>query len=136
MILAAKGSSAAKGSTMESKYQIHTEVKYPPLTKIDVPALVASCKDEWFNQTLTQVNDCVVRLGIIRGEFHWHQHDQEDEFFFVVDGQLFIDLQDQTVELAPQHGFTVPRGVQHRTRAPQGAVILMVEQQGVVPTGD
>ena len=120
----------------DAPYSIDTDVKFAPLTLIDIPALVESCNVDWSNQTLTRVNDCVVRLGVVRGEFHWHKHDQEDEFFFVVQGQFFIDLEDRTVELGPQNGFTVPKGVEHRTRAPQGAVILMVEQFGVVPTGD
>jgi mannose-6-phosphate isomerase-like protein (cupin superfamily) len=81
------------------------------------------------------VNDCVVRLGIMQGEFHWHKHDNEDEFFYVVDGRFLIDLEDLTVELMPKQGFTVPRGVVHRTRAPEKTVILMIEGAGVVPTG-
>jgi dTDP-4-dehydrorhamnose 3,5-epimerase-like enzyme len=117
-------------------YNIHNDVRFEPLSLIDIPALVESCEHEWFNQTLTAVNDCVVRLGIIRGEFHWHKHDEEDEFFYVVDGRLHIDLEGRTVELGPKQGFTVPRDVVHRTRAPEGAVILMVEGRGVVPTGD
>ena len=117
-------------------YSIHTDVHFAPMSLIDIPALIESCDDEWFNQTLTRVNDCVVRLGIVRGEFHWHHHDEEDEFFYVVDGEFFIDLEGRTVTLGPKQGFTVPRQVKHRTRAPEGAVILMVEGSGVVPTGD
>ena len=119
-----------------SKYVINTDVTFEPLTLIDIRELVANCEHPWFNQTLTQVNDCVVRLGIIRGEFHWHRHDEEDEFFYIVNGKLWIDLEERTVELGPQQGFTVPKGIPHRTRAPEGAVILMVEGCGVVPTGD
>ena len=117
-------------------YSIHTDVRFDPLTLIDIPALVESCEETWYNQTLTRVNGCVVRLGIIRGEFHWHKHDDEDEFFYIVDGRFFIDLEGRTVELGPKQGFTVPKGVMHKTRAPEGAVILMVEGSGVVPTGD
>ena len=117
-------------------YSINTEVRYGPLELIDIPDLVGACKEPWFNQTLCRVNDCVVRLGIIRGEFHWHKHDREDEFFYVVDGKLLVDLEDKTVELSPKQGFAVPMGVTHRTRAPEGAVILMVEGGGVVPIGD
>ena len=120
----------------KTHYKIHTDVRFGPLTRIDIPALVEACEEEWHNQTLTRVNDCVVRLGIIRGEFHWHHHEEEDEFFYVVDGQLFIDLEGRTEELAPKQGFTVPKGVRHRTRAPEGAVILMVEGSRIVPTGD
>jgi len=122
--------------TENMSYSIKTDVRFPPLSLIDIPALVESCEDDWFNQTLTRVNDCVVRLGVLRGEFHWHKHDEEDEFFYVVDGQFIIDLEDRTVELGPKQGFTVPKGVEHRTQAPEGAVILMVEGSGVVPTGD
>lgn len=120
----------------ESPYSIHLNTHFAPLELIDVQALVQACKDTWYNQTLTQVNDCVVRLGIMQGEFHWHKHDQEDEFFYVIDGRFVIDLEDRTVELVPRRGFTVPRGVVHRTRAPERSVILMIEGAGVIPTGD
>jgi len=122
---------------MGEKYNIHTDVRFQPLELIDIPKMVDENKEEWFNQTLCEVNDCVVRLGIIKGKFHWHKHDEEDEFFYVVDGRLLIDLeQDRTLELGPRQGFTVPKGVTHKTRAPEGAVIMMVEGGGVVPTGD
>ena len=117
-------------------YAINLDVKFGPLELIDVQALVDACTDPWFNQTLCRVNDCVVRLGIMQGEFHWHKHDEQDEFFYVVEGRFAIDLDGRTVDLRPRQGFTVPRGVLHRTRAPERSVILMVEQAGVVPTGD
>jgi mannose-6-phosphate isomerase-like protein (cupin superfamily) len=117
-------------------YDTRLDVKYGPLEVVDVPALVAACTHPWFNQTLCRVNDSVVRLGVVRGEYHWHRHDAEDEFFFVVSGRLLIDLEGRTADLAPGQGFVVPRGVMHRTRAPERTVILMVEPAGVVPTGD
>lgn len=120
----------------QSPYNINLNTLFEPLQLIDVPALVEACTDQWYNQTLTQVNESVVRLGIVHGEFHWHKHDVEDEFFYVVEGQLFIDLEGRTVELNPQQGFTVPKGVLHKTRAPHRTVILMVEPAGVKPTGD
>jgi len=117
-------------------HRIHLEQKFGPLTTIAVQSLADACDDPSFSQTLCQVNDCVVQLGVVQGEFHWHKHDDEDEFFFVVDGRLFIDLEDRTVELLPKQGFAVPRGVSHRTRAPSRTVMLMVEGADVVPTGD
>jgi mannose-6-phosphate isomerase-like protein (cupin superfamily) len=117
------------------RYATHTNVHFAPLEVIDVPALVAACTDQWYNQTLTRVNDSVVRLGVMQGEYHWHKHDEEDEFFYVVEGRFLIDLEERSVELAPREGFTVPRGVMHRTRAPVRTVVLMVEGAGVVPTG-
>jgi mannose-6-phosphate isomerase-like protein (cupin superfamily) len=116
-------------------YNIHLDVKYGPLELIDIPALDAA-NQPWFNQTLTRVNDSVVRLGILHGEFHWHKHDEEDEFFYVVAGRLFVDVEGQTIELLPRQGVTVAKGVLHRTRAPERTVIFMVEGAGVVPTGD
>ena len=118
------------------RYATHLNVLYPPLALVDVQALVDGCTDRWYNQTLTRVNDAVVRLGVLEGEYHWHKHDNEDEFFFVIDGRFVIDLEGRSIELRPRQGFTVPRGVVHRTRAPERSIVLMVEAAGIVPTGD
>ena len=117
-------------------YSIHTDVKYAPLELVDAGRTADECTEPWWNQTLCQVNDSLVRIGVFLGEFHWHKHDREDEFFYVVEGRLLIDLEGRTVELGPRQGFVVPKGVVHRTRAPERAVILMVEGAGIVPTGD
>ena len=117
-------------------YATHLNVLYAPLEVVDVQLLVDACGDRWYNQTLVRVNDSVVRLGVMEGEYHWHKHDDEDEFFYVVEGRFLIDLEGRTVELAPRQGFVVPKGVMHRTRAPERTVILMVEGAGIVPTGD
>ena len=117
-------------------YVTRLDVKFPPLTVVDVPAMVTACTDSWFNQTLCQVNDSVARLGILQGEYHWHKHDRDDEFFFVLDGHLLIDLEGETIDLAPWQGYVVPKGVTHRTRAPEKVIVLMVETADVVPTGD
>ena len=119
------------------EYSMNMDVLYGFLTRVDIPKLIRECDDPWWNQTLCQVNDCVVRLGIIKGDFHWHKHDDEDEFFFVVQGKLFIDVEDEeSVELQPHEGYTVPKGVVHRARAPERTAILMVEKASVDPTGD
>jgi Cupin domain len=117
-------------------YATHLDVFYNQLELVDVPALVAACADRWYNQTLCRVNDSVVRLGVVQGEYHWHKHDDEDEFFYVVEGLFLIDLEGRTVELSPGQGFVVPKGVMHRPRAPERTVILMVEGAGIMPTGD
>ena len=116
-------------------YATHLDILHGPLERIDVQALVDACRDKWYNQTLTKVNDSVVRLGVVRGEYHWHKHDEEDEFFYVVSGKLLVDLEGRTMELAPRQGVMVPRGVMHRTRAPEPTVMLMVERATIVPTG-
>jgi mannose-6-phosphate isomerase-like protein (cupin superfamily) len=118
-------------------YATHLDIKFEPLELVDVPALVAACTDRWYNQTLCKVNNSVVRLGVMQGEYHWHKHENDDEFFFVLFGRFLIDLEGgKTVDLGPQQGFVVPKGIVHRTRAPERAVILMVETAAIVPTGD
>ncbi len=117
-------------------YETRLNILYPPLEIIDEKALADSCTFKWFNQTLCKVNESVVRVGIIEGEYHWHKHDEDDEFFYVVEGKLLIDLEDRIVELSPRQGFVVPKGIIHRTRALQRTVILMVENAGIIPTGN
>ncbi|MGA3026041.1 MAG: cupin domain-containing protein [Bryobacteraceae bacterium] len=117
-------------------YETRLNVHYRALEVIEEKALADACAYKWFNQTLCQVNGSVVRLGVVEGEYHWHKHDDDDEFFYVVDGQLVIDLEDRTVELSPRQGLVVPKGVVHRTRAPRRTVILMVENAGIIPTGN
>jgi mannose-6-phosphate isomerase-like protein (cupin superfamily) len=117
-------------------YATHLDIKFPALSLVDVPALVKACTDKWYNQTLCKVNDSVIRLGVVQGEYHWHKHVNDDEFFFVLEGHFVIDLEGRSVDLKQYEGFVVPRGIVHRTRAPERAVILMVETAAIVPTGD
>ena len=117
-------------------YSIHTDVKFGPLELVDAQLLAGQCTERWWNQTLCRVNDCVVRLGVFEGEFHWHKHDLEDEFFHVLEGKLLLDFEQRTMELLPGQGVVVPRGVVHRTRAPARTIVLMIEAATVVPTGD
>lgn len=116
-------------------YETRLDILYQPLEVIDERVLAEACEYQWYNQTLCQVNGSVVRLGVVQGEYHWHKHDADDEFFYVIEGRLFIDLEGRTVELSPRQGFVVPKGVVHRTRAPQRTVMLMVENAGIIPTG-
>jgi len=120
----------------EFNYVTKLDIKYDHLQQIDVPQMVEECKDKWFNETLTKVNDSVVRIGIVEGDYHWHKHDKDDEFFFVLDGQLLIDLEDRCIELNKNQGVTITKGVMHRPRAPKKTVMLMVETSAIQPTGD
>lgn len=128
--------SNAGGSQSTFPYVTNLDIKFGALERIDVSALAAACTDRWYNQTLCRVNDAVVRLGVVQGEYHWHKHDADDEFFYVVEGRFWIDLEDRVVELGPGQGVVVPKGVLHRPRAPERTVILMVETAAIVPTGD
>jgi mannose-6-phosphate isomerase-like protein (cupin superfamily) len=124
-------------------YATHLNVLFGPLETIALDPLVAAVRDAWYNQTLVRVNESVVRLGVMQGEYHWHEHTEDDEFFFVLEGSFLIDLEPaadgvtpgRVVTLGPREGFVVPKGVRHRTRAPERAVILMIETAGIVPTG-
>jgi mannose-6-phosphate isomerase-like protein (cupin superfamily) len=116
-------------------YETRLDIHYQLGEVIDVKALAETCLHKWYNQTLCKVNESVVRLGVIQGEYHWHQHENDDEFFYVVEGKLLIDLKDR-VELSPRQGFVVSKGIMHRTRAPERTVILMVENAGIIPTGN
>src|SRR6185436_14712974 len=120
---------------MTYPYDTRLNILHASLELIDTRALAAACTHKWYNQTLCQVNDSVVRLGVVEGEYHWHHHDEEDEFFYVVSGRFLIDLEDRTIDLAPGKGVVVPKGVKHRPRAPERTVILMVERAGIIPTG-
>ena len=117
-------------------YETRLNILYKPLELIDVRSVPGANEYKWFNQTLCKVNDSVVRMAAIEGEYHWHKHDEDDEFFYVVDGELLIDLEDRTVGLKPGHGFVVPKKVVHRTRAPKRTTILMVENAGIIPAGN
>jgi mannose-6-phosphate isomerase-like protein (cupin superfamily) len=124
-------------------YATHLNVLFAPLEKIALDPLVAAVRDQWYNQTLARINDSVVRLGVMQGEYHWHKHETDDEFFYVVDGRFLIDLEPEAdgqtpgrvVELRPREGFVVPKGIVHRTRALERSVILMIETAAIVPTG-
>jgi mannose-6-phosphate isomerase-like protein (cupin superfamily) len=120
----------------KEKYNINLDVKFKHQERIDIPTEVKTFTEKWSNQTLTQVNGSVVRLGVVEGEFHWHKHDNDDEFFYVVEGQLLIDLEGKTIELNPNQGVTISKGVMHRPRAPKKTVMLMVETSAIAPTGD
>ena len=123
---------------MDSEYNYVTklDIKFDHQQLIDIPKMVAECTDKWFNQTLTKVNNSVVRVGIVEGEYHWHKHDNDDEFFFVLEGLLYVDYEDKTAELHPGQGITISKGITHRTRAPKKTVMLMVETYAIEPTGD
>ena len=117
------------------EYNQDMDIKYDHLELIDVNKIVEKTTLQWSNQTLTKVNNSVVRLGIIEGDYHWHKHDNEDEFFFVLSGRLLIELEDRTIELGPNQGTTITKGVMHRPRAPVKTVIIMVETDTIDPIG-
>jgi len=85
-------------------------------------------QNEYTNFIVSEVNDHALRIAVIDGEFHWHKHDDCDELFYVLEGELFIDLEDQTVSLKPGEIFTVPANTMHRTRSKERTVNLCFEK--------
>ena len=118
------------------KYSINTEILFDYMETIDIREIINSSKEKWQNYSLCKVNDNVVRIGIIQGEFHWHKHDSGDEFFLVLDGKLIIEFGDRLVELLPLQSIVIPKGMMHKTKAPERTSILMIEDLQIKPTGD
>ena len=122
---------------MNTSYSINTDVKFNPLELIDVKRIQQETKDQWVNQTLCRVNDCVVRLGVLQGEFHWHKHDEQDEFFYLLQGEFHIELENRdTAVLKPNQAFSVPAGMLHRPVVPVRSAVIMIEKAGIVAIGD
>ena len=117
-------------------YNQQMDVKFQHQELIDISSIVDECNDKWFNQTLSRINDSVARIGIVEGEYRWHTHENEDEFFFVLSGRLLIDLKDKTIELNSHQGVTISKGTAHRPRAPEKTVMLMVETAEIDPIGN
>jgi mannose-6-phosphate isomerase-like protein (cupin superfamily) len=122
-------------STPAYPYVTRLNTQFAPLEVVEEGAISSACKERWYNQTLCQVNESVVRLGVVAGEYHWHKHEGDDEFFYVIEGHLLIDLEDRVIDLKPRQGVVIPKGVMHRPRAPERTVMLMVETKDIVPTG-
>jgi len=91
--------------------------------------------EHWQPKLLGQLNDYDIRIAKIQGDFVWHTHDDTDEFFFIVKGQMEMVLRDKTIELEAGDIFVVPRGVEHKPYAPDECHILMLEPQGTLNTG-
>jgi mannose-6-phosphate isomerase-like protein (cupin superfamily) len=126
-----------RGGFVPQEYGINYEPLFEPLEQMDIQRLIDEVDVPWYNQTLIQIGDVLVRLGVMKGEFHWHAHEEQDEFFLVLDGLFRIELEDaETVELGPRQAFTVPAGILHRPVVPVRSAVLMIEKAGVVPTGD
>jgi mannose-6-phosphate isomerase-like protein (cupin superfamily) len=119
-----------------SRYDIDTDAILHAAGETFDIAAIGAAQTPWWNRTLCAVNDAWVRLGVLEGDFHWHKHEAEDEFFMVLEGHLDIELEDRMVTLKPGQAFTVPAGVMHFPHARGRTVVLMVEKAGVAPTGD
>ena len=109
---------------------------FEQLQKLDVSSLTHDIKKAWKNFEVNDINDHVVRLSVIQRDFHWHAHCNSDEFFFVIDGELFIDLEDCTEILKAGQMITIPQNVRHRTRSNRRTTVLCFESKDNDVTGD
>jgi mannose-6-phosphate isomerase-like protein (cupin superfamily) len=128
-----------RASTVDlGRYAIHYQPLFQTLEKMDVQQLIDTVEEPWYNQTLIQVGDVLVRLGVMQGgEFHWPKHDEQDEFFYLLQGEFHIELQDHdTVVLRPHQAFSVPAGMLHRPLVPVRSAVIMIEKAGIAATGD
>jgi mannose-6-phosphate isomerase-like protein (cupin superfamily) len=120
-----------------TEYLVNDTPLAAPLELLDVQSVIDNTTHPWVNHTLSQVDDVVVRLGVLHGEYHWHQHNDEDEFFFVLDGRMVIELEGHDpVELTPRQAFTVPKTLPHRPICPERTTVLMIEKSTVKPQGN
>jgi hypothetical protein len=126
-----------RGGFVPQEYAINYEPLFEPLEQMDIQGLIDEVDVPWYNQTLIQVGDVLVRLGVMKGEFHWHTPRSRTSSFWswtVCSASNWRDA--ETVELGPRQAFTVPAGILHRPVVPVRSVVLMIEKAGVVPTGD
>ena len=104
--------------------------------KVNLATKLAQFQDHWHPRTVAQLNDHDVMVVKVQGEFVWHKHDESDDFFLVLDGELQVRLRDRTVVLGPGELFVVPRGVEHQPYAERETSLLLIEPTGTPNTGD
>jgi mannose-6-phosphate isomerase-like protein (cupin superfamily) len=110
--------------------------KKTQLVKFNVHDLTIEIEDDWKNFVVSEINDHVVRLSVLQRDFHWHSHSKSDEVFYVIQGKLFVDLEDRTEELRSGEMITIPMNVKHRTRSKERTIILCFESMDNDVTGD
>ena len=105
-------------------------------TAVDLAEKLALIDEPWSPRVVAELNDYQFKLAKLEGEFVWHQHEDTDEAFLVLEGELRIGLRDGEVVLGPGQLYVVPRGVEHRPASEGGCSVLLIEPRGVVNTGD
>ncbi len=106
------------------------------ISKVNVQSKLDSFEEHWTPKIVGELNAQQVKLAKLKGEFVMHKHENEDELFFVVAGQLFIELEDQTLELNPGEFVIIPRGVAHKPYAPEEASVMLFEPASTLNTGN
>jgi mannose-6-phosphate isomerase-like protein (cupin superfamily) len=106
------------------------------LQKVNLDEKLAQFTEQWAPKIVGRLNGYELKVVKVQGEFVWHQHDDTDEVFLVLDGQLTIDTPDGAVVLGPRETVTIPRGMRHCPRAEHETALMLIEPAGVVNTGE
>ncbi len=105
----------------------------PPIDLRDKLSLI---EDHWHPRVVAELNEVQFKLVKLQGDFLWHQHDETDEAFLVLSGEMVVEFRDRVVRVGEGELFVVPKGVEHITRAERECHALIIEPRGVVNTGD
>jgi len=106
------------------------------MVKINLKEKLSKFSEHWSPRIIAEMNDYQFKLVKIKGDFVWHNHDDTDEVFIVLEGEMKIEFKDETVELKKGEMFVVPRGVEHKPYSDKECKIMLVEPKGVVNTGN
>jgi mannose-6-phosphate isomerase-like protein (cupin superfamily) len=122
-----------QGAGRVASGNLEADVTQSPINFAEKLALLGEC---WSPRVVAEMNDYQFKLVKLEGDFVWHDHDDTDETFIVLEGHMRIDLRDGAVELGPGEMYVVPAGVEHKPSAEKGASVLLIEPRGVVNTGE
>ena len=106
------------------------------VTKINLAEKFDRFTDQWSPKIVADLNDSHVKLAKVQGEFVWHRHEEEDELFIVVRGELTIELRDGQLTLGAGEMVVIPKGVEHRPVAKEEVHLMLIEPKGTKHTGD
>lgn len=106
------------------------------MKSINIKERFLAVKKYWSPEVIALLNDHDIRIALIQGEYHWHQHLQSDELFLVIEGELRIDFREQSVSVREGEFLVVPKGIEHKPYANNPCKILLIEAADTIPTGD
>ena len=106
------------------------------MDKINLKEKLSKFSDHWSPKVIAEMNDYQFKLVKIQGEFVWHNHDDTDETFIVIEGEMKIEFENETVELSEGDMFVVPKGIEHKPWAENECKVMIIEPRGVVNTGN
>ena len=106
------------------------------MNKVNLTEKFALFSEHWTPKIIAELNDYQIKIVKVEGDFVWQDHSDTDEFFFVIEGTLFIEFESETMELNAGELYVVPKGVQHRPFAKAECKVMLIEPRGIVNTGE